>query len=74
MKSKLKACTACGGQIAKSATTCPHCGKSSTSVARIGLVIILTLLVVWVASRYFTSYQSDNAELDRMEQQIRNGH
>ena len=48
MKTKLTPCQACGQSIAKSATTCPHCGKSSTSLARIGLLVLLTVIVVWL--------------------------
>ena len=47
MKSKLIPCKACGQFIARSATTCPHCGKSSTSLARIGLLALLILLILW---------------------------
>lgn len=47
MKTKLIPCKVCGKSIAKGATTCPHCGKSSTSLARIGLLALLVLLILW---------------------------
>ena len=43
---KLMACAACGQQIAKSATTCPHCGKSKTSLARIGLILLVVFILL----------------------------
>ena len=48
MKTKLIPCKACGRSIAKSAATCPHCGKSSTSLARIGLLAVLVLILLYL--------------------------
>lgn len=47
MKTKLIPCKACGKSIAKNAATCPYCGKSSTSLARIGLLALLVVLILW---------------------------
>jgi RNA polymerase subunit RPABC4/transcription elongation factor Spt4 len=52
VKSHLKPCKACGQPIAKAAATCPHCGKTTTSLARIGLLFVCVLLIMaisWMA-------------------------
>lgn len=46
--SSLHACSGCGKDIHIDATTCPHCGKTFTSAARIGLIVILTLLILFL--------------------------
>lgn len=48
MKPKLKPCPTCSKEIAKSATTCPHCGKTFSSAARLGLIILLAGVVGWL--------------------------
>lgn len=66
MKNKLIPCKSCGQSIAKSATTCPHCGKKFTSVAGIFLACLLGLVVGWLLiSR--TCSQADEAD-ERIEQ------
>ena len=47
MNKNLKPCPSCSKEIANSATTCPHCGKSFTSLARIGLIVILAVIICW---------------------------
>jgi len=73
MNRKLKACPACGREIAKSATTCVHCGKTMTSAARLGLIVILALLVVFLlgGASYCTVISSMNRQLDEMEERAR---
>lgn len=41
----LKACDACGKDMAKGARTCPHCGKSYTSVGGVFIAVILGLIL-----------------------------
>jgi hypothetical protein len=69
MKKNLKPCPACQQTIAKSATTCPHCGKSMTSVARIGLIVILVLAVLFIfgGGSYFAILQKANSDLEQIE-------
>ena len=73
MNPNLKACPACGREIAKSATTCPHCGKTMTSAARIGLILILALLLVFFlgGASYCTVISSMNRQLDEAEERAR---
>ena len=48
MNSKLKPCLTCAKEIAKSATKCPHCGRSFSSAARLGLIVLVAGLVGWL--------------------------
>lgn len=41
----LKACRACGKPMAKSARSCPHCGKTYTTVGGIFVAIIIGLIL-----------------------------
>lgn len=44
---KLRDCPTCGKDIAKSATKCVHCGKDFSSVQRMILLVILTVIMCW---------------------------
>jgi hypothetical protein len=50
-----RTCTACGGSIAKNASTCPHCGRRFTTAVTwlvLGVIIFLfVLIVIGVAMR-----------------------
>jgi F0F1-type ATP synthase assembly protein I len=48
MKQKLTECSACGKEIAKSARTCPHCGKTFTSSVGLITAVIIGLVVGWL--------------------------
>ena len=52
--SKLRACKACGAQIAKSAKVCPQCGAKQHKAAR----IVVTLLVVFIIILFFAMCHS----------------
>ena len=41
----LKTCTACGKDMARSARTCPHCGKTYTTAGGVFLAIIIALIL-----------------------------
>ena len=52
--SKLRDCKTCGGQVARSAADCPHCGevlrrKTSVLTQIVGALFVLFLLVIWMA-------------------------
>jgi anaerobic ribonucleoside-triphosphate reductase len=42
---RLRACTACGKDMAKGARTCPHCGKTYTTVCGVAVAVIIGLLL-----------------------------
>ena len=73
MNPKLKACPACGREIAKGATTCVHCGKTMTSAARLGLIVILALLLVFLlgGGTYCSVIRAANRQLDGLERGMR---
>ena len=49
----LKTCKTCGGQIAASATTCPHCGAQPPRWLAIFIgVAIPVALLAWMVSAY----------------------
>ncbi len=58
--SKMKNCPACGNEVAKSAKTCPHCGKK----LKIGLFlkILLALVVIGFVSAIFGPSDEEKAE------------
>jgi len=72
MKTKLIPCKACGKSIAKSATTCPHCGKSSTSLSRIGLLALLVVLILWFmgGGSIVLDILSKNRQINAAEQRL----
>lgn len=41
----LKKCEACGKPMAKGARTCPHCGKTHTTLGGIFIAIIIGLIL-----------------------------
>ncbi len=41
----LRTCDACGKQIAKSARTCPHCGKTYTTLGGVFIAVIIGLIL-----------------------------
>lgn len=41
----LKPCSACGKEMAKSARTCPHCGKTYTTLGGVFIAVIIGLLL-----------------------------
>lgn len=48
----LKSCKACGKEMARSARTCPHCGKTYTTAGGIFIAIIIGLIL---AGGFFVS-------------------
>lgn len=46
MNAKMKACGVCKREIAKSATTCPHCGDAPNAGGRVLLVLVAVVLVL----------------------------
>jgi hypothetical protein len=73
MSAKLKPCPACEAMIAKSATTCPQCGKSMTSASRILMLAIIAVLIVFFlgGGTYCSVIRQANRQLDQMEQRAR---
>ena len=72
MKTKLKPCPACGREIAKSATTCVHCGKNMTSAGRLGLIVLSVLLLAVIFGwGYFRMIAKGNEDLERIESDLR---
>lgn len=47
--SNLKTCAACGKEMAAGARTCPHCGKTYTTIGGIFIAIIIGLIIAGVA-------------------------
>lgn len=70
MKKNLKPCPACGSEIAKSATTCPHCGKTMTSVERIILLALAAVLILFLlgGGRYCSAIMEGNRQLEELQQ------
>ena len=66
---KLKACVSCGNRIAKSATKCPHCGKTYTSKPLVVLLILLGLLALLVF--VWVPYRAMNAEMDKAAEKFK---
>lgn len=74
MNPKLKACPACNREIAKAATTCPHCGKNFSTVARHGLIMLIAGLVGWLCfgGALMRALHAGD-QIDEAEQSIREG-
>lgn len=47
MSENLRPCPACQQEIAKSAQTCPHCGKAFTSPLTIIIAVIAAIIIAW---------------------------
>ena len=72
MKPKLKPCNACGNSIAKSATTCPQCGKKFSSMAGILLALVIGLVIGWLMiARTCSQASLADEEMDRMQEQLK---
>jgi RNA polymerase subunit RPABC4/transcription elongation factor Spt4 len=41
----LKKCTECGKEMSAGARTCPHCGKSYTTVGGIFIAVLIALVI-----------------------------
>jgi predicted amidophosphoribosyltransferase len=48
MNKNLKACGACGREIAKSASKCPHCGKAYTNFTRMFVLVVIAAIIGWI--------------------------
>ena len=42
---KLVECSACGGQMAKGARACPHCGKTYTTAGGVFVAVVVGLVL-----------------------------
>jgi sensor domain CHASE-containing protein len=72
MKPQLIPCKSCGQSIARSAAKCPHCGKAFTSVARLILLGVLTILLVlfFGGGRFILDLMNKNEEMDAAQEQL----
>lgn len=59
---KLRACKACGAQIAKSAKHCPQCGAKQHSVGRIIGIILIIIAILMLLSFCHSAMNGDSAE------------
>jgi zinc-ribbon domain len=73
--SNLRPCSACGENIYSGATTCPHCGKTFTSAARIGLIALLTIIILLFlgGGHIIMDLIDKNQKIDAARDQLRSG-
>jgi hypothetical protein len=72
MKAKLIPCKSCGQSIAKSATTCPQCGKKFSSVAGILLACLIGLAIGGLLIARTCSQASDADErMDEIQRELK---
>ena len=50
MNEKMNKCKACGGEVAKSAKSCPHCGAKVKKFPTVLIVILALIVVIAIAS------------------------